>query len=100
VPRREKAVGVSAARHAYGLPGVVEGDEQPRVMSAAVPLLLLCAALAVAAIWFVALPALSREPGATRSCEVIVLKGAPRCLEQPAVARMAAAKHKASKPKR
>lgn len=47
------------------------------------PLLVLVIGLAVATIWFVALPALDKPARAERSCEVFVLaSGSTRCVPQ------------------
>ena len=51
--------------------------------SPVVPLIILVLGLAVATMWFVALPALA-EPRPSRTCEVVFLKGgATRCIEPP-----------------
>jgi hypothetical protein len=96
-----KASNVSAARHEYGHAGVAVADESPNVVSAVLPLLILCVALAAATIWFVALPAFD-QPVAKPSCEVVVLKGAPRCLEGPTAGLRAVPKKPkaSSRPKR
>lgn len=83
---------MSAARHAYGLPGGALAEESSRGPSGALPLLLLVVGLAAATIWFVALPAFDKPP-AERSCEVVFLEsGAPQCLEKPAFGSPAAPK--------
>lgn len=47
------------------------------------PLMILVLVLAVATVWFVALPALD-EPPPGRTCEVVFLKGGTtRCIEPP-----------------
>ncbi len=52
--------------------------------SPVVPLMILVLGLAVATIWFVALPALDESPPG-RTCEVVFLKGGiTRCIEPPA----------------
>jgi hypothetical protein len=65
---------VSAARPAYGGAGVSLANEHSREPSPLLPLLLLVIGLAVATVWFVALPAFHKQPRAERSCEVVVLK--------------------------
>jgi hypothetical protein len=83
------------ARPAYGLPDAVLAQEQTRSPSPVIPLLVLIIGLVVATVWFVALPALERQPHPARNCEVIVLKsGASRCVREPG--RGQAAAHKAS----
>jgi hypothetical protein len=76
---------VSAARHAYGVAGVAVANERPSVTAGNVlPLMILVIGLAVATIWFVALPALDKPPRAGRSCEVFVLEsGSTRCVPNP-----------------
>lgn len=90
---------MSAARHAYGPPGVVSAaDETPRVASTVLPLLLLVLGLAAATIWFVALPALDKPQRAERSCEVFVLEsGSTRCVPTPKPGARRDAAGKASK---
>lgn len=67
---------------AYGLPEAV-ANEQPCSRSGVLALLLLVIALAVATVWYVALPAFSK-PLAKHSCEVVVLKsGSTRCVPAP-----------------
>jgi hypothetical protein len=59
------------------------------------PLLILVVGLAVATVWFVALPALDKPP-AKASCEVVVLKsGSPACVPEP-MPRSRAVPHKSS----
>jgi hypothetical protein len=59
-------------------------------------LLILVIGLAIATIWFVALPAFGK-PLAKRSCEVVVLEsGSTKCVAAPTPASRAA--HKPSKP--
>ena len=51
--------------------------------SPVVPLMILVLGLAVATMWFVALPALD-EPPPSRTCEVVFLQGGTtRCIEPP-----------------
>jgi hypothetical protein len=51
--------------------------------SPVVPLMILVLGLAVATMWFVALPALEQPPP-RRTCEVVFLKGGTtRCIEPP-----------------
>src|SRR4029450_7303800 len=75
-----EAAEVSAAGPAYGLPDPAangNSTEHSRVASSVLPLLILVVGLAVATVWFVALPALDKPP-AKASCEVVVLKsGSP-----------------------
>lgn len=73
---------MSAARHAYGLPGVAVSDERASSpASAVVPLLILVIVLAAATTWLVAVPLLDRSSQAARSCEVYVLRsGATKCV--------------------
>ena len=86
-------MGVSAARHAYGVAGVEVDDERPSALRSVLqllPLLTLVVALAAATVWFVALPALAGPP-AERSCEVVFLKsGKTKCVAQPKPAQLAA----------
>jgi hypothetical protein len=68
---------------AYGLPEATLGNEHSGTPSPLIPLLLLCIALAAAAIWFVALPAFAKPAQAARTCEVIVLKsGTTKCVHE------------------
>ena len=78
-------------RPVYGLPGVAVASEQSSTFrSGVLPLLALVIGLAVAAVWFVGLPALD-EPPAGRSCEVVVLaSGSTRCVADPGRASRAA----------
>jgi len=72
------------ARPAYGLPEATLAHEHSRTPSPLIPLFLLCAALAAAAVWFVALPALTKPARAERTCEVIVLaSGTTKCVHEP-----------------
>ena len=58
--------------------------------STVLPLMVLFIGLAVATMWFVALPALDKTPRAERSCDVVFLKsGAPACVAQPTPASRA-----------
>lgn len=76
---------MSAARHAYGLAGGGVANESPRAPSGVLPLLVLVVGLAIAAVWFVALPAFD-DPPARRSCEVVFLaSGSTKCVEKPAL---------------
>ena len=67
----------------YGLPtddAVTDGGAP----SALLPLLLLFAVLAVATVWFVAVPAFAKPAQAERACEVVVLKsGVTKCVKDP-----------------
>jgi hypothetical protein len=74
---------VSAARHAQGRPAPA-ADEVRATRSPAVPLLIMVLGLAIATIWFVALPMLDEPVHAKRTCEVIVLEsGSTRCVTNP-----------------
>ena len=71
------------AQPAYGLPEATLGNERSGGPSALIPLLLLCVGLAAAAIWFVALPVLTKPAQAAKTCEVIVLKsGTTKCVHE------------------
>jgi hypothetical protein len=89
--RRVEAAKVSAARHSYGVAGgVAVASDRPSAVSVVLPLLALVIGLAVATVWFVALPAFERSP-AKRSCEVFVLKsGSTRCVPEPTLGSRAA----------
>jgi hypothetical protein len=77
--------------HGYGSPEATAAGEYPRGPSAVLPLLLLFVGLAVATVWFVAIPAFNRAPHVERSCEVIVLKsGTTKCIREPTRASRAA----------
>ena len=87
---------MSAARHTHGF-SVPTSDEQGATRSAFVPLLIIVLGLAVASVWFVALPMLDQPARAERSCEVIVLEsGKTRCVNNPKT-RAKAAHTKAAK---
>ena len=77
---------VSEIRPVYGLPGEDAGHEQEDVARRAlpVPLLILFVGLAVAAIWFVARPALDESPPAAPPCEKVVVSesGSARCADR------------------
>lgn len=69
---------------AFGAPETVVAFEEPRAPSGALPLLILVAVLAAAAVWFVGLPALDRPARAERACEVIVVEyGNTKCVKDP-----------------
>jgi hypothetical protein len=73
---------------AYGLPEGAVASRHSGAPSGLLPLLLLCVALAAAAVWYVALPAFQKTPGATRSCEVIVLSsGTTKCVSERSLER-------------
>ena len=76
----------AAARPSYGLSyGTADMDAPTRSewVSDVLPLLLLVIGLALATIWFVALPALETQP-AGRACEVFVLEsGKTKCVPKP-----------------
>jgi len=58
-------------------------DRRASDPSPVVPLMILVLGLAVATMWFVALPALDKPAG--RTCEVVFLKGGTTsCIEPPA----------------
>lgn len=68
----------------YGLPEAAVLDDRLRPPSAVLPLMILFAVLAAAAVWFVVLPAFAKPVRAERTCEVIVLKtGTTRCVHDP-----------------
>ena len=89
---------MSAARQAVlGASGGAVARESERGPSPVIPLLIMVLGLAIATIWFVALPALEAPPTG-RTCEVVFLKdGTTKCVEKPAGA---AKKHKPSRHKR
>ena len=89
---------MSAARQAVlGASGGAVARESERGPSPVIPLLIMVLGLAIATIWFVALPALE-TPLTGRTCEVVFLKdGTTKCVEKPAGA---AKKHKPSRHKR
>jgi hypothetical protein len=69
---------------AYGLPDATLADGSSGSPSPLIPILLLFVGLAVATVWFVALPALTKPARAERTCEVIVLKsGTTKCVREP-----------------
>lgn len=71
-------------RPAYGVPDVALANEHAGVPSGVLPLLILVIALAVATVWYVALPVFDSTPRAERTCEVVVLKsGATACVSDP-----------------
>lgn len=72
------------AHAAYGLPAAPEPERRYGPLTLLLPILLV-AALAVATIWFVALPVLEKPAPPARSCEVVVLEtGATKCVKDPA----------------
>jgi hypothetical protein len=89
---------MSAARQAVlGASGGAVAREAERGPSPIIPLLIMVLGLAIATVWFVALPALE-TPAPGRTCEVVFRKdGTTRCVEKPAGA---AKKHKPSRHKR
>ena len=92
---------VSAARHAHGLP--VQVTTEPASASPpVVPLLVLVLGLAVATLWFVAIPLVNRPAAVERKCEVIVLKtGKTKCVPERTLESLTAGKKKpAARPKR
>ena len=79
----------------YGLPSE-RALSDGRGPSALFPLLLLFVTLAVAAVWFVAVPAFAKPAHARSTCEVIVLEsGTTKCVKDPTHGKRAPA-HKAS----
>lgn len=75
---------MSAARPPYGGAGVAVASEHSSAPSPMLPLLILFIGLAVATVWFVALPAFDKQPRAERSCEVVILEsGSPACVREP-----------------
>ena len=89
---------MSAARHAVlGASGGAVARERERGPSPVIPLLIMVLGLAIATIWFVALPALETPPPG-RTCEVVFRKdGTTKCVEKsPGTAK----KHKPSRLKR
>ena len=86
------------ARPAYGLPEATLANEHSGTPSPLIPLLLLCIALAAAAVWFVALPAFAKPAHAARTCEVIVLKsGTTKCVHERGSQATPAKSHKHAK---
>lgn len=83
---------------AYGLPEGAVAGRHPGAPSGLLPLLLLCVALAAAAVWFVAVPALQESPRAARSCEVIVLSsGSTKCVSERSLERRHAPRAKSAR---
>lgn len=91
-------------RPVYGLPEVVaQGymDATRTKSSAVLPLLVLVLVLAIAAVWFVGLPAIGSTSQPARTCEVIVTKsGAPRCVADPTRGSQTAAQKATGRVKR
>jgi hypothetical protein len=89
---------MSAARQAVlGASGGAVERRPERGPSPVIPLLIMVLGLAIATIWFVALPALETPPPG-RTCEVVFRKdGTTKCVEKPT---RTAKKHKPSRPKR
>jgi hypothetical protein len=85
----------AAARPSYGhayATADVAGAARSGAPSNVLPLLILVIGLAVATIWFVALPTLEKQP-AGRPCDVFVLpSGTTKCVPTP---EARAAQHKA-----
>jgi hypothetical protein len=88
---------VSAARHAHGF-SVPAADEQAGAASSPViPLLVVVLGLAIATVWFVAIPLVNRPAHVERGCEVIVLaSGKTKCVASVKGGRNAV--HAKSKP--
>ena len=86
---------MSAARQAViGASGGAVERQHQRGPSPVIPLLIMVLGLAIATIWFVALPALETPPPG-RTCEVVFRKdGTTRCVDKAAGA--AKKKHKQS----
>ena len=88
---------MSAARHAQGQPAPAAYEARTATRSPALPLLIMVLGLAIATIWFVALPMLDEPVHAKRTCEVIVLgSGQTRCVTNPKTGTKAA--HQKAKP--
>jgi hypothetical protein len=89
---------MSAARQAVlGASGGAVARRPEHGPSPVIPLLIMVLGLAIATIWFVALPALETPPPG-RTCEVVFRKdGTTKCVEKPSRTAM---KHKPSRPKR
>jgi hypothetical protein len=89
---------MSAARQAVlGASGGAAERRSEGGPSPVIPLLVMVLGLAIATIWFVALPALETPPPG-RTCEVVFRKdGTTKCVEKPTGT---AKKHKPSRPKR
>jgi hypothetical protein len=89
---------MSAARQAVlGASGGAVERRPEHGPSPVIPLLIMVLGLAIATIWFVALPALETQPPG-RTCEVVFRKdGTTKCVEKPSRTAM---KHKPSRPKR
>ena len=86
---------------AYGLPEDAMSDghahDKGATRSGMYLLFVLVIALAVATLWYVALPALEEKPAAQRSCEVVILpSGSPSCVDPDARAAKAAASKRTS----
>jgi hypothetical protein len=87
---------VSAARPEDRPPGVAVGDERPSINRGRLPLLIVFVALALATVWFVALPALDKPPPTKGSCGMIVVSrsGSARCVEEATLgARATSGRH-------
>jgi hypothetical protein len=78
---------------AYGLPeDLVANEPQGGGAGGMLLLFVLVIGLAVATMWYVVLPALSKPARVERSCEVVVLKsGSTACVTQPGRKSRAAA---------
>ncbi len=88
-------------RPVYGLPAADGVEGRSGSFSVVLALLLLTLGLAVATVWYVALPAFDEKPQVERSCEVIVLEsGATRCVVNPVRASRVGARlaHRATAP--
>ena len=77
-------------RPAYGLPGVAGADEHTdagggAARGGALALLLVVILLAAATLWFVARPALEHSSQPQRTCEVIVVDSATKCVPESAL---------------
>lgn len=81
--------------HAYGVPEATLADA-PSGASGFLPLLILVVGLAIATVWYVALPAFDEPVAKKRSCEVVVLaSGSIKCVAKP-MHRAQAVSHRTS----
>lgn len=77
---------MSAVEPIYGVREPSSGHEPSRSFAREVlPLLLLFVGLAIATMWFVALPALEPAPADASCKRVIVKSGSGRCVAEPLV---------------
>jgi hypothetical protein len=81
-------IGASDAAVAQEARAPVEESSGP---SPFIPLLIVVLGLAVATLWFVAIPAATEKPVAKRTCEVVFLKsGKTKCVKSPALGKQKA----------